>query len=138
MDTYITRYRQDEFCIDHDFYETIEGPYNAPTLAKLAEQVGLDLDDLVAVDFEEDLITINECTSCVGQEVTKVRSAFRPGEGVCAICGNQLLGSTTTSVSPDDELMYRNLRTFQLGKMDIVTFRTSDRRIHALIEGEQS
>jgi adenylyltransferase/sulfurtransferase len=137
MDSYTTSYRTDEFCIDHDFYETIEGPFSAPTLAGLADQVGISIADVIAVDFEEDLITINECKSCVSQAVTKVRSAFNLGEGVCATCGEQLLGATTTSLSAKDELMHHNLLDFQLGKRDIVTFRTVEKRVHVLVEGEQ-
>ena len=135
MDSYVTTYREDEYCLDHDSYGEIRGPFGSPTLAGLAKEAGVDLSAVVAIDFEEDVISFQGCSQCGGSTVTKVRSAHRLGAGVCVECDAELPGSTTTTIVPTDELMVTDLNDFGFGALDLVTFRMANSRLHTLVEG---
>ena len=137
MDSYVTTYREDEYCLDHDSYGDIRGPFVASTLVELAQVAGVDLDDVVSIDFAEDLITISGCTQCGSLPVTKVRSAHLAGAGVCPQCDAELLVSTTTSLALIDDLMFTQLTEFGFGTLDLVTFRMANSRLHTLVEGQQ-
>ena len=138
MDSYITNYREDTMCVDHDFYETIKGPYNSKTITELANELSINLDDVDAIDFEEDMISLRPCENCGGEALTKVRSAFVLGEGACQACGEELVGATTMSIHPSDDLVSKPIELFQLAKSDVITFRTGPTRIHAVVERESS
>jgi adenylyltransferase/sulfurtransferase len=136
MDSYVTTYREDEYCLDHDSYDDIRGPFVASTLIELAQAANVDLGDVVSVDFEEDVISFLGCPQCGGSPVTKVRSAHQLGAGVCPKCDAELPGSTTTTLTPSDELMGTQLSDFGFGKLDLVTFRMASNRLHILVEGQ--
>jgi adenylyltransferase/sulfurtransferase len=136
MDSYVTTYREDEFCLDHDSYDDIRGPFVASTLAGLAKEAGVDLSEVVSIDFEEDVISFQGCLQCGGSPVTKVRSAHRLGAGICPHCDTELSGSTTTTLTPTDELMLMQLSDYEFGTLDLVTFRMADSRLHTLLEGQ--
>ncbi len=135
MDSYVTAYREDEYCLDHDSYLDFRGPFNSSTLAELAREADVDLGDVVSIDFEEDVISFSGCVQCGGAPVTKVRSAHRLGAGVCPDCDAELPGSTTTTLTPSDELMDTPLSEFEFGTLDLVTLRMANSRLHILVEG---
>jgi adenylyltransferase/sulfurtransferase len=136
MDSYVTTYREDEYCLDHDSYLDFRGPFDSLTLVELAQEIGVDLSDVVSIDFEEDVISFDGCAQCGSSPVTKVRSAHRLGAGVCPDCDAELTGSTTTTLTPSDELMGTRLNEFGFGKLDLVTFRMANSRLHILVEGQ--
>jgi len=136
MDSYVTTYREDEYCLDHDRYDEFVGPIEATSIARLAVEAGVNLEEVLSVDFEEDVITFAGCAICNGGSVTKVRSAHFLGAGKCTNCDGELDGKTTTSITPEDELMGLDIADFGFGKIDVVTFRTATSRSHVLIEGK--
>lgn len=135
MDVFVSNYAPDEFCMAHDVYERIVEADTAETLrdlVKLGEKyLGGPVD---ALDFEEDLISLQECPSCgKGAAIAKFRSAFLPGEGRCDECKVDRVGDVIASMSPDSPL--GNMAISQLGfpLSDIVSARVADERVSFLV-----
>lgn len=138
METYLTGYRADEFCMAHDRYEAIlESGEKLSTLQDIVDQAKQVSDEeIIAIDFEEDLIKLSACANCGGEAVTKVRSSFGLGEGRCGTCGKDLTGETFSSMAiTDTALMNAPLSSFRFPISDVVTVRTENNRLHYLVEG---
>lgn len=130
MESYVVRYREDEWCQDHDRYNDIQ-PSNAVSAAELvAISPGC-----IAIDFEEDVITLGSCPSCGGEPRTQVRSALHEGAGRCPSCSAEFPAELATSFVPDDPRLHLSFVELGLSMKDIVTVRCADRRFHYQVNG---
>lgn len=135
MDTYVTRYNEDEFCLAHDVYESVEDATSLSSIEELISTFGGSVLDAVVIDFEEDVISLSPCTTCGGSEKTQLRSAIPLGGGQCANCSAELIGEMFTSLSALDA---RNTLSFQeigLAENDILTIRNGEARNHYFVKG---
>lgn len=135
MDTYVTRYREDEYCMAHDCYEAMIDAADAQTLADLlAKAAEISHEKIVAIDFEEDLIKLIACPNCGGEEVVQVRSSFGLGAGRCAECNSDLSGDLFTALEPADPLVDSKLSTFHFAQSEAISVRTETSRFHFIVE----
>lgn len=135
MDTYVTRYREDEYCLAHDRYESLLQSDKSETIRELIEKVEAKSNEVVvAIDFEEDLIRIVSCPTCGGPEKVSVRSSFGLGEGRCMTCGHDLSGGLFTSLERGDQLVDVRISEFALAKSEVITLRTETSRFHFVVE----
>ena len=136
MDTYLTRYREDEYCMAHDFYETLIQVKDAKTLADLlAKTREITAEPVVAIDFEEDVIHLVACPNCGGEELNQVRSSFDLGAGRCLTCNQDLSGGLFTSLEPNDQLMQAPIANFKFALSEVISVRTESSRFHFIVEG---
>lgn len=137
VDVFTSNYQEDEFCLAHDCYETVVDAIeskSARDLLPLAKQTLPD--DVIAIDFEEDVITLKPCASCgTGEIATKARSSFREGEGRCDRCGTELLGEIRTSIEVESTLVDKSFEALGLALLDVITIRSATSRIHFLVTG---
>lgn len=138
MQTYVMGYQADEYCMAHDTYENwqdVGAPDSLSELLTIAEkQTG---EKAVAVDFEEDLITLKPCVDCGGEETTAVRSSFGLGGGLCSKCGTELPGENSTMLDPQDDRLKRSPESFKFALSEFVTVRTENQRVHFVLEGRK-
>jgi adenylyltransferase/sulfurtransferase len=135
MDTYVTRYREDEYCLAHDSYESLIDAGAAKTIQDLISKTqSLTGDAAVAIDFEEDVIQLVGCPNCGGDEVVAVRSSFELGAGRCSSCNSDLSGGLFTSLQTEDPLVNKEFDEFNFAKSEIVTVRTESSRFHFIVE----
>ena len=128
--SYTVGYQQDDYCIAHDRYELIRST-NAKSPLEMAQSFGENISDFVAVDFEEELITLGSCHNCGhGAQMTMLRSSFQVGEGVCSSCGINRPATMRTLIAPDDPAMSLSFEALGLAQRDIVTLRTATERFH--------
>lgn len=130
-ESYTVAYREDEWCSAHDRYAEVERS-SATSAAQLLEEVNTSAD---AVDFEEDLITIDGCSSCGGEGETSARSGLSEGAGICDGCGAHLVGGQSTSLHPTDPRLQRPFASLGLPALDVVTVRSGDDRRHFVVNG---
>lgn len=135
MDVFMSKYSSDDYCLAHDFYEDIIDASSASSVGDLLDMgrqhLGHDLD---ALDFEEDLISLQACPRCgEGEAVVKFRSAFGPGEGRCDACKVDRVGEVFTSISPDSYLRDSRLEDLAFPMRDIVSARSGDARVSMLL-----
>jgi molybdopterin/thiamine biosynthesis adenylyltransferase len=135
MDVFVSKYTADEFCLAHDFYEDVIDAASATTLGHLVALGELHLgESLDALDFEDDLISLEACPRCGGGEaIVKFRSAFEPGEGRCPTCLVDRVGNVLTSMSPESELRDYPLAGLAFPMRDIVSARSGDRRVSMML-----
>jgi adenylyltransferase/sulfurtransferase len=137
MDTYVTRYSENDWCIAHDRYSEILSPTETPSTLK---ELFSSLDDTVrqgitAIDLEEDLICLVPCDSCGGEPKTKLRSAFDLGEGRCPTCGEDLTGEIFSTVEPNHPITEIPINDLMLPKREVITLRGPEQRLHYLVHG---
>lgn len=139
MDVFQSGYAADDYCLAHDRYEEVVEADSAKSVSDLLKQVTYGPDETpIAIDFEEDMISIAPCETCgQGAEETRARSSFEPGEGRCESCQKERVSGTHTSFEPGSEIAQRPLNSLGLGLKDVVTLRTPERRIHFLVKGNQ-
>lgn len=131
MESYVVAYRADEWCLDHDIYDTlVEAPALSP--AELIRAV----DTCEAIDFEEDVISFGACQNCGGNSFSKIRSALAEGAGRCPKCLNELPGDISTSFLPGDERMKLSFLELGLCQDDVVTLRAGENRTHFRVKGD--
>jgi adenylyltransferase/sulfurtransferase len=135
MDTYVTKYREDDECLSHDFYESVAEANGANSLRDLASFVD-QMGGIDAWDFEEDLIELRPCSACGGDTLLKVRSSMTLGEGLCATCGEARVGSISTQLAATSEHIDTAFRDLGLGLEDFVTLRFGSKRLHLMVRGE--
>lgn len=139
MDVFTSKYSVDEFCLAHDRYEDIVETPGLGTLADLLvvakEQLG---ETAQALDFEEDLISLEPCKKCgQGELVVKFRSAFGLGEGRCEECRIDRVGDVVTSLGPDSALMERSISSLFFARKDIVSARAGEKRVAMIVRGSE-
>ena len=136
MTSYVVGYAPDEYCMAHDDYTELKASSEVATLADLASALGIASETIQAIDFEEDLITIEPCANCgSGSLRHQLRSSLEPGAGRCASCDKDYPGNQVTAIAFDDERAKLPLSSFGFAELDVVTFRTIDDRIHAVVRG---
>ncbi len=135
MDSYVTRYSEDEYCLAHDRYETIVDGQHELQPVNLLAMVGLTGVEGVAFDFEEDLVRLSPCANCGGNETTRTRSSFTLGGGTCATCGAELVGDISTSLEATDSRLELSFVALGLSAHDIVTVRSASDRFHIRVKG---
>jgi molybdopterin/thiamine biosynthesis adenylyltransferase len=135
MDTYVTRYSEDEYCLAHDKYEQLHDGQNKTRPVDLLTLMGMTGLADVAFDFEEDLVRLLPCEKCGGGEVTRTRSAFKLGGGQCDTCGSELVGDISTSLEATDSRLELTFAELGLGQSDIVTLRSASTRFHVRVKG---
>lgn len=136
MDTFTSRYQEDEFCLAHDVYDTIRDDVSVGTLRDVVVVATATLGGQpVAIDFEDDLISLDMCRQCgTGEEVNRLRSSFAPGEGRCDNCGVDRVGEMVTSLGLDSPLLDTPMEHFGFPLADMVSVRSEDSRIAFVIE----
>jgi len=135
MDVFISKYSSDEYCLAHDFYEDIIDARTATYVGDLVklgqEHLGQDLD---ALDFEDDLISLEACPRCgEGEPLVKFRSAFGPGEGRCDTCKVDRVGEVFASITSDSDLVMTPLADLAFPLSDIVSARSGEKRVSMLL-----
>lgn len=137
MDVFISKYQEDEYCLAHDYYETVIEAAPAETLAAVVSSVTSLLgEDPIAVDFEDDLISLLPCSSCgAGENMTKLRSAFGLGEGRCDTCGVERVGEMVTSVPIGSPVLDLSAEALGFPMADMVTVRGNANRVAVVIDG---
>ena len=134
MDAYISRYQEDEYCMAHDRYESIEAS-DAENLSDLL--ANFDGSDIVAIDFEEELIELSPCAKCgMGESFTSFRSAVPLGRGRCE-CGSDYPGTMAGSIEPNHPVVNQNFADLGAAWCELVTIRTQTERYHFAIEGRK-
>jgi adenylyltransferase/sulfurtransferase len=138
MDVFVSRYQEDEYCLAHDHYDSIIGPSSPHTLREVVDFGAPHIDgDPLAVDLEEDLVSLLPCQRCgEGEEKTTLRSAFGLGEGRCSSCGAERVGEIVTSLSLDSALIDAPLSDLGFPLVDMVTIRSATDRVGVLVEGK--
>jgi len=139
MDVFLSKYNSDDLCLAHDRYEKIIDATEVSTLADVARLAGEILGaEIMALDFEEDLISLEPCKKCeAGEPVTRVRSSFGLGEGLCAQCGLERVGEIVTSLAvADTDLASLSVERLGLGMRDIISGRTATERVALVIGSE--
>jgi adenylyltransferase/sulfurtransferase len=133
MDAYISRYQEDEYCMAHDRYENIIES-NASSIAQLLEENFKD-SDVVAIDFEEELIQLSPCAKCgTGESFTAFRSAVPLGRGRCG-CGSDYPGTMSGSIEPGHDAAHINFTDLGVAQVELVSVRTETERYHFAIKG---
>lgn len=136
MDTYITAYPEDEWCLAHDRYEELLVVDSASTLQDLVDFTEAKTGSKAhALDFEEDLIHLKGCPNCDGDEKTLVRSSIGLGEGLCANCGETLADDFCTTLDPADPRVASSLASFRFPLEEVISVRTESERLHFLVKG---
>jgi adenylyltransferase/sulfurtransferase len=136
MSTYVTGYQEDSDCMAHDLYEEIEEGGEVNTIEELISLAEINRGEpAIAVDFEEDLIQVTGCSSCGGEGNSRLRSSFGLGEGLCAKCGQELVGGFSSSMEPNDPRSSTALAEFGLPLSEIITIRFQTGRVHYAIQG---
>lgn len=140
MSTYVTNYQEDEYCLAHDRYDNFLNIKDANTLRGILESVRPMMDEeIVAIDFEEDLVHLFACKTCepgVASDRYRLRSSLGLGAGVCSTCSSELTGSIQTSISLDDAALDVQISELGFAIEDVVTFRSENSRVHVLVGGK--
>jgi adenylyltransferase/sulfurtransferase len=136
MDSYQVTYQVDEYCMAHDTYGTIEES-EAKSLAEMVEDASRRLNDTVlAVDFEEELISFGSCGACGHDDsIIGFRSSLPLGSGKCRPCGAELVAKMEVSIEVAHHAMELPLLTLGFGLEDLVSFRTEEQRFHFVVRG---
>lgn len=141
MTSYVTNYAVDEYCNAHDRYELLLNAHGASTLQDLVADFSAKTEDSpVAIDFEEDLITLMACASCgdATTQKSRVRSSLGLGEGLCPSCGSEIAGSIRNAIEIDDPLVREVFENFQFAREEIVTIRGASSRAHYRLKREKN
>ena len=137
MISYVTSYQEDPNCLAHDTY----GDLSEFSGVKFSDAVALanDRKDFVpyAVDFEEELVSLEACKNCGSQEgkKTRFRSALNLGDGRCGRCGAELPAELWTSVDVNHPVLEQLITEVGFGIEDVLTIRSEgNERAHYLIK----
>jgi len=132
MSSFITIIDADEFCLAHENPAEIGYELENPSsLRELAKKVPAD--EFIALDLNDDLLTIEPCAKCGIGGATGLRSLLGEGEGACKKCGEKLIVNSRTSISPDDSVLDLPFGSITWSKCELVYVRTSRSRIGALV-----
>jgi adenylyltransferase/sulfurtransferase len=136
MSTSLMGFFEDENCLAHDTFGEIDSGMQVidgweSILKSANEKLG---EQVQAVDFEDDVVSIEACIRCP-ESVKKMglRSLFPLGGGRCPNCGEDLTATASTSFLPSDLPIGPSLDTWLWPLSEIVTFRGSNSVLHATI-----
>jgi molybdopterin/thiamine biosynthesis adenylyltransferase len=136
MDSYQVGYQADDFCMAHDAYSEFH-ELAAESLADLVDDVSTRFNQpVIAVDFEEELISFGPCGACGNDGSTLgLRSSLQLGAGKCALCKTELPAKMEVSIDLDHQAMNFPLLKLGFGVEDLVSLRTEEQRIHYVVRG---
>jgi len=110
MMAFTSEITEDEYCNAHvapmEISESLTSPKN---LAEVLER--FNEYDITSVEFFDDFISIEGCSSCSTSEVHGLRSLLAAGQGKCASCEKELTSSTKTRMAPDDSILEKPFKT---------------------------
>lgn len=134
MQTSLMGYFEDEYCQAHFTYSEIEEPvvFESDWIAKFARKVGIAESEILAIDFEDNVIEISACSSCNSDasKVVGLQAVLPIGAGRCEICRQELSASTFTSISPEGLANHPEVSNWFWPESEIVTLRTQNRTFH--------
>lgn len=134
LDSYVTTYDEDPWCMSHDRYEEIlPTPAGAEALVDLVRTA--DLGHGAAVDLERELVTGRRCMSC-GWNDTTIRplTSLGRGDGECPRCRSILTVEAGQSFPADHPVVTGPLAALGLPPHDVLTVRSAAGRRHFLLE----
>lgn len=140
LDSWISEYSEDEFCLAHDRYEEIRDIETSPstTLGELLQALD-PTDPVVAVDLESDLALRASCITCdTSAEVNRLLVHLTRPDVSCPTCSEVMAIETVTSLTVDSPLLKVPVGDLGLPEQEIVTARTGTDRIHLCLEGHRS
>jgi molybdopterin/thiamine biosynthesis adenylyltransferase len=138
MLTFVTGFREDEFCPAHDVYENLTELSGPKNIRELIDSAGVEFSAIQAIDLEEDLLTLEACPQCgFGDKQSFLRSSAALGSGRCAECDAELPGEMSTSLLPSDARLTSSFVELGFARHDVVTVRTNTERLHFSIQGVQ-
>lgn len=138
LDSYLTDYTEDEWCLSHDRYAKLEvwSPQADATMATLVSTQGDSLGDLEAVELEAELVLARHCGECGwGDDTIRPIPAMGRGDGECPHCRGLLSIEAAKSFKPVDPVLRLPWSAFHLPDLDVVTLRSERGRRHFVIQG---
>ena len=96
--------------------------------------------EVLAIDFEDNVIEISSCAGCNpdAAPVVGLQSVLPTGAGRCDVCHTELSASTFTSISPESLAKLPNSNSWFWPESEIVTLRTSERTFHVPLTRSQT
>lgn len=138
LDSYVTEYTEDEWCLSHDSYTSLEEwtPAGSGSLAALVASAGDTLGELEAVELEAEMVLARRCGECGWRdEPLRPIATMGRGDGECPECREMLSLEAGKSFKPDDPLLHLPLSALHLPDLDVVTIRSQQGRRHFIIQG---
>lgn len=140
LDTWVTDYGEDEYCLAHDRYAEIR-PVKVTADTTLAEVIAeLQLvDEVVAVDFEADMVLSASCATCDRTMIMNRRLVdLTRGNVECPGCSEMMAIESATSLAPDHPVLEQPLSALGLPELEVISVRTEADRLHLCLEGHTS
>ena len=142
MQTSLMGYFEDEYCQAHFTYPEIEQPiaFESDWVFQVLKNVGTPDSEVLAIDFEDNVIEISSCADCNPGAATVVglQSVLPTGAGRCDVCHTELSASTFTSISPESLAKLPASGSWIWPESEIVTLRTQDRTFHVPLTRSQA
>lgn len=141
LDTWTTSYGEDEYCLAHDRYpelRTVQFEPDATLASSISDALstdGLSSDEVIAVDFEGDVVLAARCPTCDEElDVNRRLVDITRSDVTCPSCKEVMALDTVVSVEPGHPLVSLRLSDLGLPDLDVVTVRTAAGRVHLLLE----
>ena len=138
LDSYVTDYTEDEWCLSHDRYEALEpwDPRADATLAALVASHSDLIGDVEAVELEAEMVLARNCGGCGWRDETiRPIPSLGRGDGECPKCRGQLSIEAAKSFKPEDPVLGLPLSAIHLPDLDVVTIRSERARRHFVLRG---
>ena len=138
LDSYLTDYTEDQWCLSHDRYGPLEPwPQEAGgALAGLVAAAGDSLGELQAVELEAEMLLARHCGGCGWSDGTiRPIPSLGRGDGECPDCRGMLSIEAAKSFKPDDPLLALPLPAIHLPDLEVVTLRSEQGRRHFVTRG---
>lgn len=133
LDSWITNYSEDEYCMAHDRYAALEDlPVDDPTatLAQLIARV-VPLETIDAIDFESEMVLGVSCAGCGTASMVNRRLVDLVSSDVeCPECAEAMAIDATMSVLADADVLDLPPEALGLVDQDVVTVRVGATRRH--------
>lgn len=137
LESWIVEYGLDDECPAHDRYDEVRSASSAADeslLAVLVAGVG-SLADVVAVDFEDDLVLAVSCLGCGWSADVERRAVdLTPADVRCPTCGEVGALDTVVTVDPTHAVLLRSAENLGLPDGEIITARRLEDRVHLKLE----
>jgi adenylyltransferase/sulfurtransferase len=132
MMNYVVTIDEDVNCMAHDNASEILIEIEKPkTLRQVIEKTSLS--NFVAIDLNDDLLTLDPCTKCNIGGVTGLRSVLGEGSGVCKSCETTLKVFSRTSVSTEDSALDIPFESIRWSKCELIYVRNVETRAGVLV-----
>lgn len=138
MDTTVVEYIENPDCLAHDdAILEFDGATSASSFQQLVEEVpGGEADAEVAVYLFDDLVVIERCLTCttVGPTIG-LRGCLPAGAATCPSCATERRVSSTSAMSPGDDLWTESWTMWHWPREELVCVRVGARVTHAVARG---